>query len=201
MILLANVPPVATAIFTWYWSESSISSLISHFPQPLQFFIFPVILIWQSKSCMQWGRRIKSRFGRVRCWLDRTRWLFNSTKDCWTFSLDTPANFPIRIINGKRTFATIPRSLWEKRISFPRRMVKMRRRPPEIIRNTKTARAKLKISGRNGWIFFNPTKGTYQSRKMKKKRIKQVKTSSPIKILFFGLFSNGIPYQFGVISS
>jgi hypothetical protein len=68
-------------------------------------------------------------------------------------------------------------------------MVKMRRRPPEIMRKTKTARAKLKISGRDGWIFFNPTKGTYQSRKMRKKRIKQVKTSSLIKILFWGLSS------------
>jgi hypothetical protein len=65
-------------------------------------------------------------------------------------------------------------------------MVRMRSRPPEIIRKTKIARAKLKMSGRKGWIFFNPTKGTYQSKKMRKKRIKQVKTSSPIKILFFG---------------
>jgi len=68
-------------------------------------------------------------------------------------------------------------------------MVKMRRRPPEIMRKTKTARAKLKISGRDGWIFFNPTKGTYQSRKMRKKRIKQVRTRSLIKILFWGLSS------------
>jgi len=30
-ILLANVPPVATAIFKWYWSESSIKSLIHIF--------------------------------------------------------------------------------------------------------------------------------------------------------------------------
>jgi hypothetical protein len=77
----------------------------------------------------------------------------------------------------------------------------MRRRPPEIIRKTKTARAKLKIRGREGWIFFNPTKGTYQSRKMKKKRIKQVRTKRPIKILFLGLSSNGVPNQFGVICS
>jgi hypothetical protein len=61
------------------------------------------------------------------------------------------------------------------------------------MRKTKRARAKLKMSGRDGWIFFNPTKGTYQSRKMRKKRIKQVKTSSPIKILFFGLTSNVAP--------
>jgi hypothetical protein len=57
------------------------------------------------------------------------------------------------------------------------------------MRKTKTARAKLKMSGRNGWIFFNPTKGTYQSRKIRKKRIKQVKTSRPIKTLFLGLIS------------
>jgi uncharacterized protein YjhX (UPF0386 family) len=49
------------------------------------------------------------------------------------------------------------------------------------------ARAKLKMSGRDGWIFFKPTKGTYQSKKMKKKRIKQVRTKRPIKILFLGL--------------
>ena len=74
-------------------------------------------------------------------------------------------------------------------MSFPRRMVKTRSRPPEIMRKTKTKRAKLKGSGREGWIFFNPTKGTYQSRKMKKKRIKQVKTKRPIKVLFLGLSS------------
>jgi len=68
-------------------------------------------------------------------------------------------------------------------------MVKMRSRPPEIMRKTKTARARVKMRGRDGWIFFSPTKGTYQSRKMRKKRIKQVKTSSPIKILFLGLTS------------
>jgi hypothetical protein len=68
-------------------------------------------------------------------------------------------------------------------------MVKTRSRPPESMRKTKTARAKLKMSGREGWIFFNPTRGTYQSRKMRKKRIKQVKTKSPIKILFCGLTS------------
>jgi uncharacterized protein YjhX (UPF0386 family) len=74
-------------------------------------------------------------------------------------------------------------------MSLLHRMVKMRSRPPEIMRKTKTARAKLKTSGRDGWIFFNPTKGTYQSKKIRKKRIKQVKTSSPIKILFWGLDS------------
>jgi hypothetical protein len=58
------------------------------------------------------------------------------------------------------------------------------------MRKTKTARAKLKMSGRDGWIFFNPTKGTYQSKKIRKKRIKQVSTSRPIKILFWGLTSN-----------
>ena len=65
-------------------------------------------------------------------------------------------------------------------------MVTMRSRPPEIIKKTRKARAKLKISGREEWIFFNPTKGTYQSKKMKKNRIKQVITSNPIKILFWG---------------
>jgi hypothetical protein len=57
------------------------------------------------------------------------------------------------------------------------------------MRKTKIARVKLKISGRDGWIFFNPTKGTYQSKKIRKKRIKQVKTSSPMKTLFLGLTS------------
>jgi hypothetical protein len=42
-------------------------------------------------------------------------------------------------------------------------------------------------------MFFNPTMGTYQSRKMRKKRIKQVKTKSPIKILFLGLMSMFFP--------
>ena len=77
----------------------------------------------------------------------------------------------------------------------------MRSRPPKIMKKTKTARAKLKMSGRDGWIFFNPTKGTYQSRNMRKKRIRQDMTSSPMKIRFFGLTSNETPYQFGVISS
>ncbi len=39
-------------------------------------------------------------------------------------------------------------------------------------------------------MFFNPTMGTYQDKKISKKRIKQVKTNSPIKILFWGLVSN-----------
>jgi hypothetical protein len=68
-------------------------------------------------------------------------------------------------------------------------MVMMRRRPPEIMRKTKTARPKLKMRGRDGWIFFNPTRGTYQSKKMRKKRIKQVRTKRPIKTLFLGLIS------------
>ena len=43
-------------------------------------------------------------------------------------------------------------------------------------------------------MFFNPTIGTYQSRKMRKKRIKQVKTKSPMKILFLGLMSKSPSY-------
>ena len=43
-------------------------------------------------------------------------------------------------------------------------------------------------------MFFNPTIGTYQSRKMRKKRIKQVKTKSPMKILFLGLISKSPSY-------
>jgi hypothetical protein len=42
----------------------------------------------------------------------------------------------------------------------------------------------VKIDGREGWIWFSPTIGTYQRRKMKKKRIRQVRTRSPMKILF-----------------
>jgi hypothetical protein len=52
------------------------------------------------------------------------------------------------------------------------------------MKKTNTARARLKMSGREGWIFFNPTMGTYQSRNMRKHRIRQVKTNSPMKILF-----------------
>jgi hypothetical protein len=58
------------------------------------------------------------------------------------------------------------------------------------MRKTKEPRIRLKRSGRKGWMFFNPTMGTYQNKKMSKKRIKQVKTNSPIKILFWGLISN-----------
>src|SRR4030042_2542589 len=64
------------------------------------------------------------------------------------------------------------------------------------MRKTKEARAKLKIVGRDGWMFFNPMMGTYQRRKMTKKRMTQVKTSNPIKILFRGLFSNVILLKF-----
>jgi hypothetical protein len=69
--------------------------------------------------------------------------------------------------------------------------VKTRSKPPKIIRKTKELRIRLKRSGREGWMFFNPTMGTYQNKKISKKRIKQVKTNSPIKILFWGLVSNG----------
>jgi uncharacterized protein YjhX (UPF0386 family) len=69
-------------------------------------------------------------------------------------------------------------------------MVKTRRSPPESMRNTKTARKTVKKKGREGWMFFNPTIGTYQSRKIREKRIKQVKTKRPMKILFLGLMSN-----------
>jgi hypothetical protein len=40
-------------------------------------------------------------------------------------------------------------------------------------------------------MLFNPTIGMYQNKKMREKRIKQVNTKSPIKILFLGLMSNG----------
>jgi len=70
--------------------------------------------------------------------------------------------------------------------------VKIRRRPPENISKTIQARAKLKMRGREGWIFFSPTNGTYQIRKMKKKRIRQVRTKSAMKILFLGLISKRI---------
>jgi uncharacterized protein YjhX (UPF0386 family) len=74
-------------------------------------------------------------------------------------------------------------------------MVKIRSKPPKIMRKTKTARAKLKMSGREGWIFFNPTMGIYQKRKMRKKRMRQVKTNNPMKILFFGLSPNVIHHH------
>jgi hypothetical protein len=92
----------------------------------------------------------------------------------------------MRIMKGKRTFATTPVNLWERKISFPRRIVDTRSNPPDNMSKTKTARAKLKMSGREGWMFFNPTMGTYQRRKMRKKRIRQVNTRSPMKILFLG---------------
>jgi uncharacterized protein YjhX (UPF0386 family) len=57
------------------------------------------------------------------------------------------------------------------------------------MRKTKKARTKVKMSGREGWMFFNPTVGTYQNKKMRKKRISQVKTNNPIKTLFWGLIS------------
>jgi hypothetical protein len=99
-------------------------------------------------------------------------------------TFDTPTNLPIRIIKGKSTFATIPLNLWERKISFLHRMVKTRSIPPDTISKTRTPRASVKMSGREGWIFFSPTIGTYQSRKMTKKRIRQAKTNSPMKILF-----------------
>jgi hypothetical protein len=60
------------------------------------------------------------------------------------------------------------------------------------MRKIKQARAKLKIRGREGCMFLNPTMGTYQRRKMRRRRRIQVKTNSPMKILFWGLFSNAI---------
>jgi hypothetical protein len=69
-------------------------------------------------------------------------------KDCLTFSFDTPTSRPIKIIRGKSTLATIPLNLWERKISFPLKMVNTRRSPPESMRNTKTAREMVKIKGR-----------------------------------------------------
>jgi hypothetical protein len=54
------------------------------------------------------------------------------------------------------------------------------------MRKTTMPKAMLKIKGREGWMFFNPTMGTYQSMKIKKKRIKQVMTRRPMKIRFLG---------------
>ena len=65
-------------------------------------------------------------------------------------------------------------------------MVKTRRSPPESIRKTRTARARVKKRGREGWMFLSPTMGTYQSIKIRKKRIKQVTTNRLMRILFFG---------------
>jgi hypothetical protein len=45
---------------------------------------------------------------------------------------------------------TIPLNLWERKISFPLKMVKTRRSPPESMRNTKAAREIVKIKGREG---------------------------------------------------
>jgi uncharacterized protein YjhX (UPF0386 family) len=70
-------------------------------------------------------------------------------------------------------------------------MVKTRRSPPESMRKTRTARTRVKKNGRKGWMFLSPTMGTYQSIKIKKKRIKQVITKRPMKILFCGLTSKG----------
>jgi hypothetical protein len=42
------------------------------------------------------------------------------------------------------------------------------------------------MTGREAWMLSNPTMGTYQKTKMKKKRIRQVTTSKPMKILFRG---------------
>jgi hypothetical protein len=66
----------------------------------------------------------------------------------------------------------------------------MRRSPPESMTKTKIARTRVNRKGREEWIFLNPTMGIYQSKKIKKKRIRQVTTSRPIKILFLGWFSN-----------
>jgi hypothetical protein len=41
-------------------------------------------------------------------------------------------------------------------------------------------------------MFLNPTMGTYQRRKMRMRRRIQVKTNSPMKILFLGLISKAI---------
>ena len=40
---------------------------------------------------------------------------------------------------------------------------------------------------------FNPTMGTYQRKKMRTKRMMQVKSNNPMKILFCGLISKVIP--------
>jgi hypothetical protein len=85
-------------------------------------------------------------------------------------------------------------------MSLPRKIVKTRRRPPESMRKTKIAKATLKIRGRDGWIFFNPTRGTYQRRKIKKKKIRQVRTKRPMKILFFGLIFKIILPQYKLTS-
>jgi hypothetical protein len=67
--------------------------------------------------------------------------------------------------------------------------------------NTAIARPRVKRNGREGWMFLNPTTGIYQSKKMKEKRIRQVMTSNPMKILFWGRFSTVTSFEtkFGVI--
>jgi len=97
-------------------------------------------------------------------------------------------------MKGKSTFVTTPLNLCEKRISLLHRMVKIKSNPPPSIKKTSVASPMVKRSGRRGCIFFNPTRGTYQRRKIRKKRIKQVRTNNPIKILFLGLFSKKISF-------
>ena len=65
----------------------------------------------------------------------------------------------------------------------------MSKRPPESMIKTKIARMRVNSKGREEWMFFNPTIGIYQSKKIKKKRMRQEITNSPIKILFFGRLS------------
>lgn len=113
-------------------------------------------------------------------------------KDCWTFSFETPTIFPIKIMKGKRTFATRPLNRCVKRMSFPLRMVKTRSNPPPNMTRTKIAKKRLYKKGKEGWIFLSPISGTYQRRKMKKERIRQVRTSNPMKILFLGVGSKGV---------
>jgi hypothetical protein len=69
-------------------------------------------------------------------------------------------------------------------------MVKMSKRPPESMTKTRIARIKVNSRGREEWIFFNPTIGIYQSKKIKKKRMRQEMANNPIKILFFGRLSH-----------
>jgi hypothetical protein len=57
------------------------------------------------------------------------------------------------------------------------------------MKSTKMASRMVKKKGRKGWMVLNPTIGTYQSRKMRQKRIRQVKTKSPMKVLFLGWIS------------
>jgi hypothetical protein len=56
--------------------------------------------------------------------------------------------------------------------------------PPKNINETATARRTVKITGRVGWIFPNPTMGTYQKKKATSERIRQVSTSNPMNIRF-----------------